>query len=77
VLTQADGKSVPFGAVVALESQGGVAGIVGDGGQVYLTGLPDSAELLVKWSGRECRVNYRLQDVQQVSGLYSLKGFCR
>ena len=37
--------------------------IVGDGGQVYLTGLADSGELRVKWGNgaeQQCQVNYSL-----------------
>jgi len=37
--------------------------IVGDGGQVYLTGLADSGALSVKWgkgAEQQCQVNYSL-----------------
>ncbi|QQN35155.1 fimbrial biogenesis outer membrane usher protein [Rahnella aceris] len=57
---------VPFGAVAALASAGSGdenGSIVGDGGLVYLTGLPESGTLLIKWgetSDRQCRVNFNL-----------------
>lgn len=55
---------VPFGAIATLENSdtdGESGSIVGDGGQVYLTGLPKSGTLWVKWgetSERQCRVNF-------------------
>ncbi|MCB5315721.1 fimbria/pilus outer membrane usher protein [Yersinia intermedia] len=60
---------VPFGAVAALANAGGSdesGSIVGDGGQVYLTGLPESGTLWVKWgetSERQCRVNFNLANM--------------
>lgn len=43
--------SVPFGAFVQVKRPDGntVGGIVGDDGEVYLSGLPDSGLLQVKW----------------------------
>lgn len=79
-LTRTDGQVVPFGSVVTLAS-GQSAGIVGDKGLVYLTGLPQEGELIVKWSERQqCRVSYRLPDdadSQAVGGLHTLTGICR
>ncbi len=60
---------VPFGAVAALansDTDGESGSIVGDDGQVYLTGLPERGTLWVKWGEtpeRQCRVNF------DVSGL--------
>jgi outer membrane usher protein len=48
------GKPVPFGAVVALES---ASAIVGDEGEVYLTGLSGKTTFSVQWgeeSDRQC-----------------------
>jgi outer membrane usher protein len=39
---------VPFGAVVR-ETQSGVTSMVGDDGQIYLSGLPLEGELLIQW----------------------------
>ena len=49
------GKPVPFGAVVALES---TSSIVGDDGEVYLTGLSDKTTFSVQWGDerdRQCQ----------------------
>ena len=43
-----DNQPVPFGAVVR-ETQSGVTSMVGDDGQIYLSGLPLSGELLIQW----------------------------
>lgn len=59
-----NGKPVPFGAIVTLKgdsvSQGG---IVGDDGQVYLSGMPEKGTLQVKWGNAAntgCMVPFRL-----------------
>ena len=46
-LTQ-NGKPLPFGTMVSTERNDN-AGIVGDDGQVYLSGLPLSGKLKVRW----------------------------
>ncbi|WP_240651685.1 fimbria/pilus outer membrane usher protein [Serratia microhaemolytica] len=57
---------VPFGAMATVLNAAGDeenASIVGDGGQVYLTGLPESGTLLVKWGetdNRQCLVNFNV-----------------
>lgn len=56
------GQTVPFGAMVSnQETQG--AGIVGDNGQVYLSGLSEEGLLQVKWgngAAQHCQARYRL-----------------
>lgn len=68
ILKQSDQQPIPFGAIATLItdnlSEGeGSSGIVSDGGQVYLSGLPERGELLVKWGNelsRQCRVKFEL-----------------
>lgn len=68
-LKQQNGKVIPFGTIATLMNvpvNDDVSGIVGDGGQVYLSGLPESGELLVKWGeqqGSQCRVTFALKDL--------------
>lgn len=61
------GKPVPFGALVR-ENQSGITSMVGDDGQIYLSGLPLVGELMIQW-GRDaqsqCRAQYRLPDDSQ------------
>lgn len=54
------GKPVPFGAI-ASSDDGRSTGIVGDNGQVYLTGLPPEGKIKVKWgdtSDTQCQSNF-------------------
>lgn len=68
-LQQSGGAPVPFGAVAALDGDGSGeqnSGIVGDGGQLYLSGLPEQGQLRVQWgrdAARQCRVSYNLKDI--------------
>ncbi|UAN29733.1 fimbrial biogenesis outer membrane usher protein (plasmid) [Serratia ureilytica] len=75
------GGKVPFGATVSnLATKKAQANIVGDEGQVYLTGLAPSGELWVKWGNDEkqsCRVNYTLPSERPVSGVYSITQQCQ
>ena len=58
------GAPLPFGATVTDPAQKNTqAFIVGDGGQVYLTGLADSGKLIAKWgngAAQQCQVSYSL-----------------
>ncbi|HEE9633103.1 TPA: fimbrial biogenesis outer membrane usher protein, partial [Escherichia coli] len=56
------GESLPLGSLVRLSSKKhSVNGIVGDSGQVYLSGLPESGVLSVVYgSGKVCNAEYRL-----------------
>ncbi|WP_037413102.1 fimbria/pilus outer membrane usher protein [Serratia fonticola] len=57
------GKPVPFGAMASLQGDEDSASIVGDGGQVYLNGLPENGEIQVKWgngSHSQCKVAFKL-----------------
>ncbi|HAT1515441.1 TPA: fimbrial biogenesis outer membrane usher protein [Morganella morganii] len=68
-LKQKNQQPVPFGAIVSLMNapkNEDISGIVGDMGQVYLAGLPEDGELLVKWgnnAARQCTVKFTLTDL--------------
>lgn len=57
-------KYVPFGAIATListDAANQTSSIVGDEGQVYLTGLPSKGDLMVKWGGsaeQQCQVSF-------------------
>lgn len=80
-LTRANGKPVPFGATVGIDDEKkGTGSIVGDGGQVYLSGMPESGTLKVKWgstAAQTCRVSYRLNEQPASSGIQLINGACR
>ena len=78
-LRRQDGGSIPFGAMVSDPTQKAQAFIVGDGGQVYLTGLAESGKLTVKWGsddGQQCLVDYQLNPSED-SGLQMVQAACR
>ena len=60
-------QPVPFGAVVR-ETRSRVTSMVGDDGQIYLSGLPLEGELLIQWGNgmqSQCRAHYRLSPESQ------------
>ncbi|EHH6605185.1 fimbrial biogenesis outer membrane usher protein [Escherichia coli] len=70
-LTQ-NGQPLPFGALVTIEDENKQinSGIIGDAGQVYLSGLPENGQLNVKWgttASQQCRANYNLRGVHASS----------
>jgi len=80
-LRQASGAPVPFGATVTGADDAHAEGsIVGEGGNVYLSGLAQQGSLLVRW-GRElsqrCLADYVLPPVKPKSGVQTLNAVCR
>ncbi|MGL4430253.1 MAG: fimbria/pilus outer membrane usher protein [Silvania sp.] len=75
-----DGAPVPFGAMVTDPAQKNVQGfIVGDDGQVYLTGMAEKGSLDVKWGkniDQQCQVNYVLPQGTGENGITSAVGKC-
>ena len=73
-----NGKSVPFGAVVTSgNNQNG--SIVADNGQVYLSGMPLTGKVSVKWGegpGTSCVADYRLPEESQQQLLSQLTVEC-
>lgn len=67
-------QSIPFGTVVSLvkadsAKAGSVIGIVGDNGEVYLSGLPEKGRLQVKWgerSSQQCWADFSLPENKNV-----------
>lgn len=74
------GNPVPFGATVSnLNSPSDNAGIVGDGGQVYLAGMAESGRLQVKWgndAAQQCQANYQLASQPESGGIRLVNGQC-
>lgn len=59
-------QNVPFGALVSVDgSDDETTSIVGDGGQVYLSGIPEVGDLTVKWGNEgsgQCHVHFLLPE---------------
>lgn len=60
-------KPVPFGATASVPTEGTtqITGIVGDSGQVYLSGLPLQGIINIQWgesSYQQCQASYQLPE---------------
>lgn len=79
-ITRNNGETIPFGAMASLVNQPANAAIVDEGGKAYLTGLPETGQLLVQWgrdASQQCRVDYQLASAKKGdAGLYMLSGVC-
>jgi outer membrane usher protein len=80
-LLRKGGAPVPFGATVSDPAQKMAQGfIVGDGGQVYLTGMAESGMLQVKWGtgvDQQCQVSYSLtKQTTNNTDIQTLNGQC-
>ncbi|HHR5860527.1 TPA: fimbria/pilus outer membrane usher protein [Providencia alcalifaciens] len=76
-ILRADGSPVPYGALAVLEADNVGAGVVGERGQVYLTGLPEQGQLIVKWAQGQCQVRYTLPANKDAMGMYTMRQTCR
>ncbi|ENC0564834.1 fimbrial biogenesis outer membrane usher protein [Escherichia coli] len=59
-------KPVPFGSVVSVKKNNTTAGIVGEDGEVFLSGLPESGVLEVKWGKKlsnSCSVEFNKSNI--------------
>lgn len=71
---------IPFGAIVTVYEESANTGIVGDSGQVYLSGLSADGKLLVKWGNattQQCTVDYQLPAGSENKIITRLKSECR
>lgn len=74
---------VPFGALVTLDNDHGSASrsnIVGDEGQVYLTGLQKKGQLLARWgekSSEQCTVHYDFSGMALGDDILFYQAECR
>lgn len=72
-----NGAPLPFGATV---TDGSTSSIVGDAGEVYLSGLGQHGELHAQWGAspdQQCRVHFRLPAEALAVPLYRTTGTCR
>lgn len=80
-LTQTNGKAVPFGATATLLDDKKVSSsIVGEDGQLYISGMPDKGALQVSWGkgqAQQCRVAFTLPEQQANTGVVMTTALCR
>lgn len=80
-LARQDGTPLPFGAVVTVEGEAGQAagsaGVVGDRGEVYLSGLKESGKLKAQWGENSlCHADYRLPEEKGPAGIFLTRTVC-
>ena len=73
---------LPFGTVVSLQDDDRTSSIVGDGGSLYLSGLPQQGTLKAVWgrgSDQRCVIRYQLTEKRYNArtGLYSQEVLCQ
>ncbi|MEQ9892054.1 fimbrial biogenesis usher protein [Pectobacterium aroidearum] len=78
-LQQRNGRPIPFGALVSRVDSDST-GIVGDDGQVFLSGLTPEGELKVAWgsgSQQQCTLRYALPDGSENQPVSYTKAVCQ
>ncbi|MFP7609908.1 fimbrial biogenesis usher protein [Serratia quinivorans] len=71
------GKPLPFGTMVTAGERGG---IVGDEGQVYLSGMPEKGRVRAEWGegvGKQCTADYQLPADAGSRPVVRINGICR
>ncbi|RJF54055.1 fimbrial protein FimD [Serratia inhibens] len=71
------GSPLPFGTLVTAGERGG---IVGDNGQVYLSGMQDEGIIRAEWGGgksRQCSLNYRFTAQMKNQTVVKINGDCQ
>ena len=76
-LLQDNGKPVPFGAMASVDS--GSVGIVGDNGELYLSGLSEQGKIKIVWGDsatKNCTVDYIVNESERDAGLIQQDAIC-
>lgn len=77
-LTFADGKPVPFGAQAIFNNNNQLNSLVGNDGELYLSGLTESGHFIIQYNEKQqCQVNYNLAGISDYMGLYKTTAVCR
>lgn len=79
-LTRSNGEAVPFGAVVSVDGADSNSAIVGDSGQVYLSGMADKGSAVAKWGrsvNEQCRISWRFAETVPASGVTETQTLCQ
>lgn len=79
-LVRSGRQTVPFGAMATLQGRNGPSAIVGDDGQVYLTGMPQAGTLEVVWGSddqQHCTADFTLPTAPGTAPVILLQSVCR
>ncbi|MGO2345205.1 MAG: FimD/PapC C-terminal domain-containing protein, partial [Providencia sp.] len=78
VLTFTDGKPVPFGAQAIFNVESQLNGMVGNDGELYLSGLAENGNFIIQYNDKQrCQVNYNLAGLSNYMGLYKTTAVCQ
>lgn len=73
-------RPLPFGAILKISGDENRHFIVGDKGQVYLSGLKEKGQLTVVWGrqpSQRCIVEYQLPEQRSFGGITEMSTYCR
>lgn len=77
-LTQDNGAPVPFGAILSASSDNEKSFIVGDKGQVFITGYKEGEYLIAQWGiNQKCSVQKIQPQPEQHNGIVIINAACR
>ncbi|EFB2359068.1 fimbrial biogenesis outer membrane usher protein [Escherichia coli] len=76
-----NGKPIMFGAMTTASLETGtVTGIVGDNGELYLSGMPEKGEFLLSWgqaADEKCKAAYHITHKPDDTSLVQMDAICR
>ncbi len=78
-LMREDGTPVPFGAVATVKGSENSTGITGEGGRVYLTGVPEDGQVTVRWGqgqSQRCTADIYVPEQAVPAGVYVAQAEC-
>ncbi|BBG60848.1 fimbria/pilus outer membrane usher protein [Providencia rustigianii] len=78
VIRFADGKPVPFGSQAIFADNNQLNGMVGNDGELYLSGLAENGHFIIQYNDKQqCQVNYNLAGASNYLGLYKTTATCQ
>lgn len=73
----ANNQPVPFGAQVIFKDNNQLNSVIGNDGEVYLSGIEKQGNFEVKYNNQTCHVNYSLSEERDYFGLYKIPVTCQ
>ncbi|WP_272582546.1 fimbria/pilus outer membrane usher protein [Providencia sp. PROV257] len=78
VVTFARGGFIPFGAQAIFSENMQLNNIVGENGELYLSGLGENGSFIIQYNDKNrCTVHYSLSNVSNYLGLYKTSAVCQ
>lgn len=78
VVTFADGGFIPFGAQAIFSDNRQLNNIVGENGELYLSGLGEKGSFIIQYNdNKQCAVHYSLSNASNYLGLYKTNAICQ